>query len=149
MNFDLDSVLNLSNVSVVGHTEEMDYRILDLEIMSIGIECPHCHNHTEKVHQNRPIIVRDLSICGSSVYLRVPRRQFYCQNCQKSSTESLSWLEKKQRQTIRYQEYIYKRVTELTVKQVSESEDIGEETVQYIFQKLARLKKKTGECLKS
>ena len=71
----------------------------------------------------------------------MPRRQFYCPNCKKSPTEPLSWLNKKQRQTTRYQEYIYNRVKELTVKQVSENEKMSEDTVQDIFHKIARLKK--------
>ncbi|MEG4577075.1 transposase family protein [Microcoleus sp. N3A4] len=32
------------------------------------------------MHQNRPILVRDLSVFGRPVYLKIPRRQFYCAN---------------------------------------------------------------------
>jgi transposase len=86
------------------------------------------------------------------VYLKVPRRQFYCTNCKTSPTESLSWLNKKQRQTNRYQEYIYERVSvagepprkELTVKQVSENEKMSEDAIQDIFHKVASSKKKLG-----
>ncbi|WP_373544367.1 transposase family protein, partial [Chamaesiphon sp.] len=46
----------------------------------------------------------------------------YCSSCKISPTEPLLWLNKKQRQTNRYQEYIYEKVKELTVKQVSENE---------------------------
>jgi hypothetical protein len=58
------------------------------------------------VHQNRPILVKDLSIFGQTVYLKVPRRllgethaeetsarfhpQFYCAGCKISPTEPLS-----------------------------------------------------------
>ena len=76
--------------------------------------------------------------------------QFRCTNCKKSPTEVLSWLNRKQRQTNRYQEYIYERVKELTVKQVSENEKMSvaghprrsEDAVQDIFHKVAKLKKK-------
>ncbi|MBD1811423.1 transposase family protein [Microcoleus vaginatus] len=47
-------------------------------ILSEGTVCHHCKNDTEKLHQNRPIIVRDLSVFGRPVYLKIPRRQFYC-----------------------------------------------------------------------
>ncbi|PSB60738.1 hypothetical protein C7B79_24670 [Chroococcidiopsis cubana CCALA 043] len=30
------------------------------------------------MHQNRPMLVRDLPSFGRVVYLKVPRRQFYC-----------------------------------------------------------------------
>ena len=58
------------------------------------------------IHQTRPVLVRDLSVFGQVVYLQVPRRQFYCSSCKTSPTEPLSWLNKRQRQTNRYQEYI-------------------------------------------
>jgi adenylate kinase len=60
---------------------------------------------------------------------------------------AVSWLNKKQRQTNRYQEYIYERVKELTVKQVSDHEKMSEDAVQDIFHKIAKSKKKTGDYL--
>ena len=113
------------------------------------INCPNCNEYICKTHQTRPILVRDLSVFGHLVYLKVPRRQFYCPNCQTSPTEPLSWLNKKQRQTNRYQEYIYEKVRELTVKQVSENEKMcvageprrSEDAIQDIFHKVAQLKK--------
>jgi len=56
---------------------------LDARVVASGIICPHCNNYTEKLHQNRPILARDLSAFGRSVYLQVPRRQFYCPTCQR------------------------------------------------------------------
>ena len=105
-------------------------------------------NTSGHIHQTRPVLVRDLSVFGQVVYLKVPRRQFYCFNCKTSPTEILSWLNKKQRQTNRYQEYIYEKVKELTVKQVSENENMSEDAIQDIFHKVAQFKKKTGGCLR-
>lgn len=34
--------------------------------------------YTEDLHQNRPILIRDLPVFGKVVYLKIPRRQFYC-----------------------------------------------------------------------
>ena len=150
---------------------KLDYTILKLQLVNDGINCPNCNEYTSTIHQTRSILVRDLSIVGRLVYLKIPRRllgethaeetlarfhpQFRCNNCKKSPTEILSWLNRKQRQTNRYQEYIYERVKELTVKQVSENEKMSvagdpprsEDAVQDIFHKVAKLKKKTGEFL--
>ncbi|WP_445302225.1 transposase family protein [Microcoleus sp. F4-D5] len=49
---------------------------MGLSILSEGIVCHHCSNHTKKLHQNRPILVRDLSVFGFPVCLKIPRRQF-------------------------------------------------------------------------
>jgi transposase len=147
MDFHLDTLLDLPNITVFSYSSELDFIVLKLQLINDGINCPICHKYIDTVHQIRPILVRDLSVFGRLVYLKVPRRQFYCSHCKKSPTEPLSWLNKKQRQTTRYQEYIYESVKELTAKQVSEREKMSEDAVQDIFNKIARSKKKTGECL--
>jgi transposase len=144
MDFHLDTLLNLPNVIADNYSSTLDAVIINLQLVNGGIDCPSCNSYTYKVHQTRPILIRDLSIFGRAVYLKVPRRQFYCSNCKTSPTEALSWLNKKQRQTNRYQEYIYERVKELTVKQVSENENMSEDAVQDIFHKIANSKKKLG-----
>ena len=122
MDFYLDNLLNLPNIVADGYSNTLDSIIVKLQLINDGINCPNCNKYTCKLHQTRPILVRDLSVFGKSVYLKVPRRQlgethaeetsarfhpqFYCSNCKTSPTESFTWLNKKQRQTNRYQEYI-------------------------------------------
>lgn len=48
----------------------------------------------------------------------------------------------------RYEEYIYERVKELTVEQVSYSEGLSAEQVKKIFSRRAASKKKTGQIQK-
>ena len=78
--------------------------------------------------------------------MKVPRRKFYCNNCQKYPTEQLAWVENRQRFTQRYQKYVYERVKESSCEQVSRSEDLSTDQIQRIFSKVAEteLKKKTG-----
>ena len=152
--------LNLPNVIADSYSNTLDAIVIKLQLINDGINCPNCNEYICKVHQTRPTLVRDLSGFGRSVYLKIPRRQFYCHNCQIFLAESFNWLNKKQRQTNRYQEYIYERVSvagdphrkELTVKQVSENENMcvagyprrSEDAVQDIFHKVANSQKKTG-----
>ena len=147
MDFHLDTLLNLPDIVADSYSSTLDTIVIKVRLVNDGINCPNCNEYIHKLHQIRPILVRDLSIFGQVVYLKVPRRQFYCTNCKTSPTESLSWLNKKQRQTNRYQEYIYERVKELTVKQVSENEKMSEDAIQDIFHKVASSKKKTGDIL--
>jgi len=156
MDFHLDSLLNLPNIVADSYSSTLDAIVVKLQLVNAGINCPNCNEYISHVHQTRPVLVRDLSVFGQVVYLKVPRRQFYCVSCKTSPTEILSWLNKKQRQTNRYQEYIYEKVKELTVKQVSvagdpqrsENEKMSEDAVQDIFHKVAQFKKKTGGCLR-
>ena len=93
------------------------------------------------MHQTRPILVRDLSILGQGVYLKVPRRQFVCPHCGKYPTERLEWIKLGKKWTKRYEEYLYERVKELTVEQVAKNENLSPEQVQKIFSQQAQLRK--------
>ena len=148
MDFHLDSLLNIPNITVFSCQEQEGYIILKLDFLNEGITCPHCQNYTDNIHQTRPILIRDLAIFGQIVYLYVPRRQFYCCDCKKYPTEQLTFVEKRRNYTIRYEEYIYERVKELTVEQVGNNEQLSADKVQNIFSRIAKRKKKTGQCQK-
>ena len=79
---------------------------------------------------------------------RVSRPQFICPNCGKYPTEILEWIEPRRNYTQRYEEYVYERVKELTVEQVSITEQLSPEQVQNIFSRKANQKKKIGQCQK-
>ena len=74
MDFHLDILLNLPNVTVFTTYQKEGFIFVKLELLNEGIDCPYCQNYTDNLHQNRPILVRDLSICGQGFYLEVPRR---------------------------------------------------------------------------
>jgi transposase len=142
MDFHLDSLLNLPNVTVFTCQHQEGSIILKLDLLNEGTTCPHCQNYTDHIHQTRSILVRDLAICGQVVYLHLPRRQFYCPQCQKYPTERLEFLEIRRNFTKRYEEYIYEQVKEMTVEQVSHQQQLTPEQVQDIFSRIARRKKK-------
>jgi transposase len=148
MDFHLDHLLNLSYVTVSSCQQQERFIFLQLDFINDGILCPYCQTYTDNLHQTRPILVRDLSICGQGVFLKVPRRQFICSHCGKYPTERLEWRENRRNYTKRYEEYIYEKVKEVTVEQVSQNEQLSRDQVQNIFSKQASLKKKIGECQK-
>lgn len=129
----------------MGGKQISDFYALQLQFTNEGINCPHCEKYLDVVHQIRHILVRDLSICGMEVYLKVDRRRFYCRQCQKYTTEQVTWLDPKQLVTNRYKEYIYTRVKDLTVEQVSRSESLGSKQVQKIFNDLSKIEIKNQD----
>lgn len=145
MDLHLDSLLNLPQVTVFTCQQQEGFIILKLELLNSGINCPHCQTYTDNLHQTRPILVRDLPICGPGVYLHIPRRQWICPHCGKYPTEALEFVEKRRNYTKRYEEYIDDQVKELTVEQVSNREQLSPQKVQNIFHRIASSKKKTGE----
>jgi transposase len=138
----LDSLLKLPGVTVEGQTQVEGYICLHLKIQDQEITCPHCTKLTKELHQVRPILVRDLPTFGQAVYLRVPRRQFYCRHCQKYVTEKLNFILWRRRFTQRYECYIYQRVLQSNIEQVSREEDLTYDEVEGIFNCVSKQQKK-------
>jgi transposase len=142
MSFHLDYLLALAGVRVETCTQVEGKIFLGLSILSEGIVCHHCKNPTEKLHQNRPILVRDLSVFGRPVYLKIPRRQFYCPSCQRYPTEKIDFLDVKRRHTQRYEQNIYERVKQSSMEQIGREEGLSYDEIKGIFEQVNKIKKK-------
>ena len=148
MDIHLDRLLNLPDVTVESCLQEAPDVFLKLRFLQEESNCRYCNHLSDQLNQNRPVLIRDLSIFGQPVYLQVPRRQFYCRTCQKYFTESLSFVDWERRYTQRYENYIYQRVQATTIEQVSREEDLSWDQVQGIFNhRFNQSKKQTGERL--
>ncbi len=113
MDFYLDTLLNLPNLTVESCTQSEQQVFLKLRFLNETSDCPHCQNPSDKLHQNRPVLIRDLPICEGvsageaspaepprrAVQLNLPRRQFYCSFCQRYFTERLSFVDWERRYT--------------------------------------------------
>ena len=117
-----DQLLDLPNVTVVNYKKIDKTIFLKLALLNETIECPNCHQILDTINQTEYNLVRDLSILGNKVYLEVPRRQFHCQNCQKYTSERLSFMRLRQHHTIRYESMIYERVKNSNIKEISREE---------------------------
>ena len=142
MDFYLDYILDLPEVKVESCTQIEGKVLLGLRIVGEGMVCHHCQNYTEQLHQNRPILVRDLPVFGRPVYLKVPRRQFYCPNCQRYPTEKIDFLDFKRRHTQRYEQNIYERVQQSNMEQIGREEQLSYDEIKGIFEQVIKLKKK-------
>lgn len=149
MSFHLDCLLDIPGITVETCSYVENSVWLQLRIVAEGITCPHCGNYTEEMHSSRQVLVRDLPSFGKPVYLRVPRRKFYCGHCQRYPTEVLEFVDKKRRQTQRYSLNIYHRVISSSIEQISREEELSVDEVKGIFDYVYNLKKKDwGEVTK-
>ncbi|MEG3933338.1 MULTISPECIES: ISL3 family transposase [unclassified Microcoleus] len=142
MDFYLDYILDLPGVKVESCTQIDGKILLGLRIVGESMVCHHCQNYTEQLHQNRPILVRDLPVFGRPVYLKVPRRQFYCPNCQRYPTEKVDFLDIKRRHTQRYEQNIYERVKQSSMEQIGREEGLSYDEIKGIFEQTNKQKKK-------
>jgi transposase len=144
MDFHLDTLLNFPNVTVESCTQQNNEVYLKLRFLNEEANCSRCKKASSEIHQNRPIVIRDLSIFGQATYLKVPRRQFYCCDCQCYFTESLTLMDEGRHYTRRYEEHIYQQVKLSSIEQVSRVEEISFERIQGIF-KHQHSRKKTPD----
>ena len=142
MDLQLTNLLDLPDVAVEARNSFEDSVYFELSIFPKGMNCPHCRNYTEELHQTRPIIVRDLPACGKDVYLKLPRRQFYCRVCQRYITERLKFIDLRRKYTQRYEERIYFQVNNSNIEQVSKQQHLEVEQVKNIFNYINQKQKK-------
>lgn len=148
MDFHLDGLLNLPDITIERCIKNDRKTILKVGFFTDYATCPHCQKSTDELHQIRPILIRDLPISGQLIELEIPRRQYYCKNCQKYFTEQLCFVDEGRRYTQRYEEYIYHRVQVTTVEQVKREEELSWDQIQGIFNhKRSQVKKPHGERL--
>ena len=148
MLFFLENLLNLPKVSIRNVIQEGKQAFLILSCQEEEVKCNYCGSLTDELHQTNNVLVRDLSISGQMVYLKVPRRKFYCKNCQRFFTENLEFMEARRKYTVRYEEYIYGRVNVSSVEQVSREESLSWEQVNGIYQRQCEVKKKDWQGVK-
>ena len=148
MHLHLTNLLNLPGVIVESFTDSADL-IFKLSLLAKGIQCPHCSNYTEELHQVRPILVRDLPAFGKNVYLHLPRRQFYCPACQRYATERLEFVDWRRRYTHRYEERIYNLVNCSSIELVSQQQNLSHQEIKSILSSINKKKKKQNLVFKS
>lgn len=120
----LTALLGLPEVRIESFSRVEDSICLHIHLLNPGTNCPHCNHYTTEVNQNRPMLVRDLPSFGNAIYLRVPRRQFYCVQCQRYSTERLIWIDWQRRHTERYESNIFERIKGSTIEKVALEEGL-------------------------
>ena len=64
MDFHLDNLLNLPNIVADSYSSTLDAIVVKLQLVNAGINCPNCNKCICRVHQTRPVLVRDLSVFG-------------------------------------------------------------------------------------
>jgi transposase len=145
MDFHLDALLNFPNTTVESCLHQPQQVVMKLRFLHEASDCPHCQKPSDQLHQVRPMMIRDLPVFGQPVQLQVPRRRFYCADCQRYFTETLPFVDWERRYTRRYEDYIYQQVQASSIEQVSREEDLSWDQVQGIFKhKFNQEKKQTG-----
>ena len=134
----LTQLLSIPNYRVMSIEMTEDTITLDIESTLKGAKCPRCGAYSTNLHENLPRTVRDLPISGKTCYLRFVRRRFFCWQCNKPFSESLSFVQELRDYTNRYQERIFHQVKENNITAVQRFEDLTYDQIESIFLAEAR-----------
>ncbi len=73
MDFNLDKLFNFPNATVESCSIIDNISYFQIRWLNEKIQCPICGETTTKLHQERQSLIRDLSVFGRAVYLKIPR----------------------------------------------------------------------------
>ena len=135
-------LLDLPGIDVEDYKVFDDKIILEVEAHAVRAVCPRCQTESTHLHQNHGYFVRDLSLMGRSVLLKVNRRQFKCAPCGKPFSEELDFVGKQRKHTHRFAEMIVGQVIHSDLHNVGQQHDLTDEAVLSIVQYVS--KKKTS-----
>jgi transposase len=109
---------------------------IDIESTAKECKCHHCDKNIDEHHSyDREITIRHLPIFDKECYLYIKPHRFWCEDCNKASTEQFTWKDYKKKQTHDYEQYILKMLINSTISDVTRKENIDERTVSKILDK--------------
>ena len=100
--------------------------------------CPRCGAISETIHDEEPRCVRHLDVWGKRTFLHFLSRRFDCEQCRRSFTEELAFVDAKRRQTRAFEQEVYKACIGSNKKKVAKDKDLSQSSVRDIFNRLAR-----------
>lgn len=124
--------LNIPDVEIITtEITETEDVILSVKSTVKGVNCYQCGKWIEKIHgYDDPILIRHLSVLGNRVYLKISLTRYYC-DCDngKTTTEKLSWRNKKSQYTKAYEKHVLLEVVNSTIEDVCIKEGLGYKSV--------------------
>jgi len=115
----MTKLLGLPGVIVEDSIETESTIILSVRASSKTAVCPRCGQISRRLHQNKKHLVKDLPISNREVILRVNRRQYKCEQCQRPFSETLDFVENKRSFTNRYAQTITEQVIHSDIDNVA------------------------------
>ena len=108
--------------------------IIEIEAEVKYCNCPICGQTTRSIHQNHWRIIQDLPWSNKTVLLKINRRQFKCNKCQKAFSESLDFVDKNRGYTKRLALNIVEQVLNSNIHSVAERNDLSDEEVESMLE---------------
>jgi transposase len=118
--------LDLPEFEIVSQCMEADGSIeVQVRARKESEACPRCGEVSEKVHDMRKRVKRDIQLRGYQVYLILHKRRFRCTRCRKPFTERDRACGRYQRTTKRFRDHIAKQACQRPLTHVAQEVQVG------------------------
>ncbi len=133
----LTELLGIASITVMmfAMLREGEHDVLHLwctHIEEVAL-CPHCGSLSTTIHQENPRCIRHLDVWGKKTFLHFLSRSFKCEDCGRTFVEELTFVDPHRRQSIAFQQHVYKACQTKTRKAVAVREGLSHSTVKDIF----------------
>jgi transposase len=133
--------LDLPEVQIFGQEIQPNGKIeVHVIAHTSGDTCPNCGTFSEKIHDIRGRVKRDIFLRSYQVRLILYKRRFRCVLCKKTFTEKDGICGRYRRTTKRFREDLAYQSMKNTIAQVAESCEVGPRFVQECFESLIQEK---------
>ncbi len=127
--FDIDSLIIESQ-----HTDKKGNIVLSVVSKCDHTQCQQCGKDTTKSNGFAPKRrIRHLPILDQPVYLEIKPKRYYCDDCDKTTTEQFDWVSRNSTTTKGLDDYILRCVVNSAISDVSNKENISYRTIQTIL----------------
>lgn len=128
-----EKLLGLQDIEIE-KIEEIDNSIhIFCQLTRKPHKCPDCGNHTDKVHDYREQVIKDIPAFGKHIFIHLKKRRYRC-SCGKRFAEYNSFLPRYHRMTNRLTAYIIDRLRcEISFSCVAREVNLSVSTIIRIF----------------
>jgi transposase len=106
--------------------------------------CTHCGSLSTTIHQEEHRCIRHLDVWGKKTFLHFLARRFKCEDCGRTFTEELSFVDSHRRQSTAFEAHVYQACLASNRKAVAVREGLSQSTVKDIFNFYAAINKHTS-----
>ena len=93
---------------------------------------------SRRLHQNHWHLIKDLPWGETEIILKVNRRQFKCEHCQKPFSEELDFVRKRKKYTERYAQWITEQVVNSNLLNVAARNNLTESEVESMINQISQ-----------
>jgi transposase len=143
----IEALIQIPELSVTGYQIQSQAVRLFVEVQVRVGQCGQCGAITREVHQYIDRKVRHLPVVGKPCYLIFQAYQFLCRLCRHTWVGPLAFLRPNQLSTKAYEPYVADRCREPRWQRVSAVENLGDDAVEGIDQRVLQGKRSEREGL--